>query len=62
MEWIVSLLVLLIIFAIAFYIIDLLISDARMKNIARAIMGLFILIILIGLLFGAVPFPAWPNR
>lgn len=61
MSWLVTLLFLLIIFVIVFYVIDLLPGDPKMKQIAKAIAGLILVIYLLGLLFGAAPFPAWPK-
>jgi hypothetical protein len=54
----ISILILLIIFGIAWYVIDLFPGiPAQIKQIVKAIVGLVLILILLGSLFGLTPLP-----
>ncbi len=52
-----SVLILALVAFVAFWIIQQLPFPPPIKNIAMAIVGLIILLVLIGMLFGGVPYP-----
>lgn len=50
--------VLLLIFGVIWYVIDLLpITPPNFKQIIKAIVGLILVLILLGMLFGGIPMP-----
>jgi len=59
MEWLITLLVLLVVFVIVFYVIDLLPGDPKLKQLIKLVAGLILLIYLISVLFGVAPGPPW---
>jgi hypothetical protein len=61
LSFLLTLVVLLLIFGLLFWVIDLFPGDPRFKQIAKAILGLFIVIYLIGVLLGQAPRIDFPN-
>lgn len=61
MEFLIWLLILLIVFAVLFYVIDLLPLDTNLNRIAKAIVGVILLLVLLSALFGSpiLRLPAW---
>lgn len=62
MDVLVSLLVLVIILAIALFIVRLLVTDAKLLQIAYLIIGGIALIYLLGILFGHFPMVPYGRR
>lgn len=61
MGFLITLVVLILVFALLFWVIDMLPGDATLKQIAKAILALVIVIYLLGMLFGQVPAMKWPG-
>lgn len=60
MALLITLVVLLLVFAILFWIIDMIPGDPTFKQIAKAVLALIIVIYLLGALFGGLPLARWP--
>lgn len=52
-----ALLVLVVIMAVVYAIIDKMALDAPVKNIVLMIVGLIFIVVLLGMLFGGIPYP-----
>lgn len=60
MAFLITLFILVIVFGLLFWLVGLLPIDPKFKQVAQVILILFLVLYLLGVLFGGFPVASWP--